>query len=131
MWNTGCNVIYNRTAKRFLFVLDGEDPKRVPPIPSQDEAAFSGTIVPWANTDAEVTSKAFRVQYITSAGRQKGWFYIYQDYKTDLICWTDWTSTSPYEDGAANAASFKASYIDIQIDVSDDGEPVVEFVKVW
>ena len=28
MWNTGCNVIYNRTAKRLLYVVDGEDTKK-------------------------------------------------------------------------------------------------------
>jgi hypothetical protein len=131
MWNTGCNVVYNRTSKRALYIVDGEDPTRMLVVPPGGEAAFNGTIAPWANSDSEVTSKAFRVEYFTSAQNLRGWFYVYQDYKTDLVCWADWTSVSPYEDGSANAASFKASYVDIQVDVDDDGEPVVEFVKVW
>lgn len=134
MWNTGCNVVYNRTEKRLLYVVDGEDPKRTLLIPPEDEATFEGTIVPWADRDDEVTRKAFRVQYYTS-NKLKGWFYVFQDYNTDYVCWVDWTSASPYEEGKANGASFKASYIDVQIDVGADEEgnltvPVVEFVKV-
>jgi hypothetical protein len=79
MWNTGCNVIYNRLQKRRLIIVDGEDPKRMLPIPPEDEAAFNAVIVPWANSDGEVTAKAFRVMYDTAAGKRKGWFYIYQN----------------------------------------------------
>jgi hypothetical protein len=78
--------------------------------------------------------KAFRVQYYT-ANKFKGWLYSFQDYNTDYVCWVDWTSSSPYQEGKANAAPFKVSYVDAQIGVTADEEgnltvPVVEFVKV-
>lgn len=134
MWNTRCNVIYNRTAKRLLYVVDGEDTRHTLIVPPEDESSFEGIIFPWCNRDEEVPIKAFRVQYYT-ANKFKGWFYLYQDYNTDYLCWVDWTSSSPYEDGKANAASFKASSTDVQIGVTEDEEgnqtvPVVEFVKV-
>lgn len=79
--------------------------------------------------------KAFRVGYSTPGKSLKGWFYLYQDCSTDTLCWADWTSTTPYEDGKANAASFKASYVDVQIGVTEDEEgnltlPLVEFIEV-
>ncbi|HEX3957921.1 MAG TPA: hypothetical protein VHZ03_14985 [Trebonia sp.] len=134
MWNTGCNVIYNRTAKRLLYVVDGEDSSHTLLVPPDGESSFTGTIFPWADGDNEVISKAFRVQYYT-ASTFRGWFYLYQDYRTDTLCWADWTSTTPYQDGKANAASFKASYVDVQIGAAEDEEgnltvPAVEFVKV-
>jgi hypothetical protein len=134
MWNTGCNVIYNRTAKRLLYVVDGEDPSRTLIIPPEDELTFNRTILPWADKDSEVTSKAFRVLYFSN-NKFKGWLYIFQDYRTDYASWVDWTSSSPYEEGKSNSAPFKASYVDIQIDVGPDDEgnltvPSVEFVKV-
>jgi hypothetical protein len=132
MWNTGCNVIYNRTAKRLLYVVDGEDQSRALLLPPDDESSFKGTIFPWADRDDEVLRKAFRVHYY-SANKLKGWFYLFQDYNTDYLCWADWTSSAPYQD--RNPASFKASYVDVEIDVTEDEEgnltvPVVEFVKV-
>jgi hypothetical protein len=134
MWNTGCNVVYNRTDKRLIYIVDGEDQSRTLLVPPEDEASFRGTILSWANSDEEVTRKSFRVQYYVN-NKLKGWFYIFQDYSTDLACWVDWTSASPYQEGRANAASFKASYVDMQIDVKPDDEgnltlPVVEFIKV-
>jgi hypothetical protein len=134
MWNTGCNVVYNRTDKRLLYIVDGEDQNRTLLIPPQEEASFKGTIIPWAANDEEVTRKAFRVHYYAS-NKLKGWFYLFQDYRTDYVCWADWTSASPYLDGKANAAPEKASYVDVQIGVTADEEgnltmPVVEIVKV-
>jgi hypothetical protein len=134
MWNTGCNVVYNRTAKRLLYLVDGEDPSRTLLVPPDDESSFEGTIFPWADRDEEVTRKAFRVQYYT-ANKFKGWIYLFQDYSTDLLCWADWTSAAPHQDGKANAAPSRASYADVQICVVEDEEgnltvPVVEFVKV-
>jgi len=81
-----------------------------------------------------VTRKAFRVQYYT-ANKFKGWFYLFQDYHTDYLCWPDWTSSAPYQDGKANAAPFKAPYADVQIGVTEDEKgnlsvPAVEFIKV-
>jgi len=81
-----------------------------------------------------VTRKAFRVQYYT-ANKFKGWFYLFQDYHTDYLCWADWTSSAPYQDGKANAAPFKAPYADVQIGVTEDEKgnltvPAVEFIKV-
>lgn len=60
--------------------------------------------------------------------------YLFQDYHTDYLCWVDWTSTSPYQDGKVNAAAFKVSFADVQIGVTEDEEgnltvPVIEFVK--
>ncbi len=134
MWNTGCNVVFNRTEKRLLYVVDGEDPKRTLTIAPGDELSYGGTIVPWAASDNEVLTKGFKVQYF-GENRMKGWIYIFQDYHSDVVCWADWTSASPYMDGKANNAGFKASYIDIQIGVRADDEgnltlPVVEFTKV-
>ena len=134
MWNTGCNVVYNRTTKRLLYVVDGENTSRTLLVPPDDESSFGGTIFPWADRDDEVTRKAFRVQYYT-ASKFKGWFYLFQDYHTDYLCWADWTSSAPYQDGKANAAPFKASYADVQIGVTEDEEgnltvPAVEFIKV-
>jgi hypothetical protein len=129
MWNTGCNVIYNRT-KRLLRVIDGEDPARTLVIEPNNEASFTGTIVPWADRDNEVTSKAFRVMYYSnSTGRFLGWFYIHQDYRSNSVCWVDWRSASPYEDGKSTAAE-PASYVDVVVEINDDGDPVVEVVKV-
>src|SRR4051812_25084312 len=51
MWNTGCHVIYNRTPKRLLYVVDGEDQSRTLLIAPGDEASFKGTIFPWADRD--------------------------------------------------------------------------------
>lgn len=134
MWNTGCNVIYNRTPKRLLYIVDGEAPNRTLLIPPADEASFAGQFVPWADRDSEVTTKAFRVQYY-SENKLKGWIYIFQDYSTNRVCWADWTSPSPYSDGKASSADFEASYVDVQIGVKADEEgnmtlPDVEFIKV-
>ena len=130
MWNTGCNVVYNRT-KRLLSIIDGEDPSRTLLVEPNNEASFKGTIVPWADKDDEVTRKAFRVTYYSSSqGRFLGWFYQYQDYRTDRVCWVDWRSAQPYTDGKSTAAAESASYIDVVIDTNEEGDPVVEIVKV-
>lgn len=42
MWNTGCNVIYNLTAKRRLNIVDGEDPRHALPVDPGDESSFNG-----------------------------------------------------------------------------------------
>ena len=54
MWNTGCNVVYNRTAKRLLYIVDGEDTSRTLLVPPDDESSFAGTIFPWADRDGQV-----------------------------------------------------------------------------
>ena len=60
---------------------------------------------------------------------------MFQIYNTDHVTWGDWSSVDPYTDGLPNAAAFKASYVDVQIDVGKNAEgnptvPVVEFVEV-
>lgn len=134
MWNTGCNVIFNRTVKRLLHIVDGEDPARTLTIAPQDELSFKGTIIPWADRDDEVVTKGFKVHYF-GQNRMNGWIYVFQDYRSDVVCWADWTSPSPYVDGKANNAGFKASYVDIQIGIKADDEgnvtlPDVEITKV-
>ena len=90
MWNTGCNVVYNRT-KRLLMIVDGEDPARTLIIEPNNEASFAGTKLPWADRDDEVTRKAFRVTtFSNTQGRFLGWFYICQDYRTNAATWVDW-----------------------------------------
>jgi hypothetical protein len=129
MWNTGCNVVYNRT-KRLLMIVDGEDPARTLIIEPNNEASFAGIKLPWADRDDEVTRKALRVTtFSNTQGRFLGWFYICQDYRTNAATWVDWRSASPYADSKVNQAE-PASYIDVVIDVNEDGEPVVEIVKV-
>jgi hypothetical protein len=129
VWNTGCNVVYNRTAKRLLRIIDGEDQSRTLVVEPSNEESFKGTIVPWADKDSEVTSKAFRVMYYSNTtGKFKGWFYIFQNYNNNLVSWVDWTSASPFDE--ATPASEAASYIDVQIDADEEGNPTVEIVKV-
>lgn len=129
VWNTGCNVVYNRTAKRLLRIIDGEDQSRTLVVEPSNEESFKGTIVPWADKDSEVTSKAFRVMYYSNTtGKFKGWFYIFQNYNNNLVSWVDWTSASPFDE--ATPTSEAASYIDVQIDADEEGNPTVEIVKV-
>lgn len=45
MWNTGCNIACNRTTKRLLYVVHGEDTSRAP-VPPDDASSFGGTIFP-------------------------------------------------------------------------------------
>ena len=62
MWNTGCNVVYNRTALRLIYIVNGENQNRTLLIPPGNEFPFAGDKFPWANSPEEVTTEAFRVQ---------------------------------------------------------------------
>ncbi|MET8025154.1 hypothetical protein [Streptomyces avermitilis] len=121
-------MIYNRT-NRLLKVVDGEDSSRHLDVEPNEEESFNGTILPWAANDAEVTGKSFHFLYYSpSKGKWLGWFHVFQNYSNDHAAWVDWNSASPH--GDAMQADFRSSYVDIQVTLDSDGEPVVEFVKV-
>jgi hypothetical protein len=56
MWNTGYNVVYNRT----LYVVDSEDTSQTLLVPPDDESSSGETILPWVDRHDEGDPRALR-----------------------------------------------------------------------
>jgi hypothetical protein len=119
LWNTGCNVVFNRT-NHLVYVRDGEDKYRQLIVEPSTEASFQGTKFPWCNSNSEVTTKAFRfLRYNANTKKFLGWFYMFQNFTTNEVCWADWGSETPFDDKISLAAP--SSYVDIVIENDSDG----------
>jgi hypothetical protein len=106
LWNTGCNVVFNRT-NHLVYVRDGEDKYRQLIVEPSTEASFQGT-------------KAFRfLRYNANTKKFLGWFYMFQNFTTNEVCWADWGSETPFDDKISLADP--SSYVDIVIENDSDG----------
>jgi hypothetical protein len=128
LWNTGCNVIFNRT-DHLLSVEDGEDKYRHLTIEPGEAISFRGTIFPWCSTDDEVTTQAFRFKYYDAARKKfRGWFYMFQNFVDNRVYWTFWDAESPFTDRMDPGAP-PSSYVDVEINADTQGNPTVKAIS--
>lgn len=94
MFNTGCNAIGNALPCG-INIVDGENPSLAITVPSRGSADWRSVIFPWCDYEDEVRRKAFQVVNIDS-GRL--FMYLFQEYRTDRICWSLATHGNPWND---------------------------------
>ena len=94
--NTGSAVIHNRT-NLTLYVVDGENQYYKGFIDPLGERSFNGVILPWCDNSNEVFNKAFQFYSYLGGTSYVGLFYMFQNWKDDMVYYTPWGNQTLYE----------------------------------